>query len=319
MKIIAADKTSLSFLLCLLLLSFTGASLAQSTSNSGVANDILEASNTYRVKNGFPKLTPHPALMSAASSHSAEMVELNYFSHTSPTPQKAKVLDRIKLAGLSPQSVAENIYGSTGFTPAIMVGECLKSWIESSGHRANMLNPKYTHIGVGVANRGDFFRVTQVFAGGDLQFEVAAKDADAPSSATSADSVADTLFEETNKRRGDIGLPLFQIDPFLQRAAQDHSKEMLQLKYFSHQSPTPERAKLRQRVRLAGADPMRLAENIYKAGGYARNTVALRAILAFMESPGHRDNILNSDHTRIGIGVYEADGEFYITQVFSGD
>jgi len=280
-----------------------------------VATAIIEATNALRVRNNLPKLEPHLSLNKAALSHSNEMIEKNYFSHTSPVASRSKTSQRVKSEGITPKIVGENIFGANGWPEEIIANKCLESWLESPGHRANLLNPRFTHIGVGVAKSGDTFRVTQVLAG-DLEFVASTNSV---SNVIKDEEIADTIFEETNVRRSDARLPAFQKDLILEKAALAHSQEMAQLNYFEHRSPNPKHYRVRDRVRLAGADPRRLGENIYRCSGYAENTIALRAMLSFMQSQAHRDQILDDDYTRLGVGVARINNSFYVTQVFAGD
>jgi uncharacterized protein YkwD len=304
--------------LCILLSSTTWGQ--QVLNKAEIAEAIIEATNALRIRNDLPKLDSNPPLQAAAFSHSQEMIQRNYFSHTSPVALRSKTSQRVKAEGLSPKIVGENIFGADGWPDNIIAQKCITSWLESAAHRANLLNPRFTHIGVGVAKSGDTFRITQVLAG-DLDFKPAVTVANTPSTPSLKDqqSIADKLFTETNLRRTDAGLPPFEVDLFLQKAALGHSEEMARLKYFNHRSPNQDRYRVRDRVRLVGAEPRRLGENIYRCSGYAENTIAFRSILSFMESPDHRAQILDGNYTRLGIGVAEMDGSYYVTQVFAGD
>jgi uncharacterized protein YkwD len=84
------------------------------------------------------------------------MRDHKYFSHTSPT--YGTPFQMIKSFGITYRSAGENIArGQT--TPQKVVD----AWMNSSGHRANILNSSYTHIGVGYASSGHYW--TQMFIG----------------------------------------------------------------------------------------------------------------------------------------------------------
>lgn len=107
----------------------------------GIENQVIELTNKERAKNGLPPLTPHWELSRVARYKSADMRDKNYFQHNSPT--YGTPFDMIKSFGISYKSAGENIAaGQT--TPQQVVN----SWMNSSGHRQNILNPNYTHIGV---------------------------------------------------------------------------------------------------------------------------------------------------------------------------
>ena len=87
------------------------------------------------------------------------MINKNYFSHTSPT--YGSPFDMMKKFNISYRAAGENIAKGQK-TPA----EVVKAWMNSQGHRENILNSKYTEIGVGVAkdSKGTLYW-TQMFIG----------------------------------------------------------------------------------------------------------------------------------------------------------
>jgi len=101
-----------------------------------------------------------------------------------------------------------------------------------------------------------------------------------------------------NDERTSRGLAALTLDPRLVPIARQHSEEMFRLKYFGHQSPV--NGSPFDRLASAGVSYSRAGENLAYAQSLA---VAHRSL---MESPGHRENILQPDFTRIGIGVISA-------------
>jgi uncharacterized protein YkwD len=93
-----------------------------------------------------------------------------------------------------------------------------------------------------------------------------------------------------------------------------HSENMARRNFFNHQGPDGQG--LRERSRANGIVGFRaLAENLAYNKGYA--DAASSAVVGWMRSEGHRENILNVEFTRSGIGVARsADGRIYFTQVF---
>lgn len=125
---------------------------------SAVSEEVVRLTNAERQKGGCAPLVSDPQLRSAAQGHSADMAAKNYFSHTSPDGRD--LTTRIKASGFSPMRAwAENI-AMRQRTPA----DVLQSWMGSSGHRANIMNCDYTHLGVGVATGSQGIYWTQVFA-----------------------------------------------------------------------------------------------------------------------------------------------------------
>ena len=119
-------------------------------------NEVIRLVNDQRAKHGLNALTANWELSRVAHYKSQDMVHNRYFSHTSPT--YGTPFQMIKAFGLSYRTAGENIaYGQR--TPQDVVN----AWMNSSGHRANILNASYTQIGVGYASNGHYW--TQLFIG----------------------------------------------------------------------------------------------------------------------------------------------------------
>jgi uncharacterized protein YkwD len=117
----------------------------------------------------------------------------------------------------------------------------------------------------------------------------------------------DEVVDLVNKQRAKAGCePLF-VDPRLEQAAEEHSKDMAERKYFGH--TTPEGLTFRDRIQSAGFGNPQTAENIARG-----QRDASQVMDSWMASPGHRENILNCDLSRVGVGLDE-DG-MYWTQDF---
>jgi uncharacterized protein YkwD len=119
-------------------------------SHRAVVRSTLCLLNHARGRHGLPKLHLSRRLGRAARSHSADMARRGYFSHDSRSG--ASFLDRIRRAGYLRRArrwyVGENIAWGTGqlATPRAIV----RAWMNSSGHRHNILNRRFRHIGVGI-------------------------------------------------------------------------------------------------------------------------------------------------------------------------
>lgn len=117
-------------------------------------DEVVRLVNEIRVKNGLNKLTADWELSRVARYKSRDMSENRYFSHNSPiygTP-----FQMIKNFGISYRAAAENIAKGQS-TPQAVVN----AWMNSSGHRANILNANYNKIGVGYEPNGKYW--TQMF------------------------------------------------------------------------------------------------------------------------------------------------------------
>ncbi len=131
-----------------------------------VAEEIANEINQLRVRAGLAPLRLHPALSRAALRHSQEMLTLGYFSHQSPTPGRSSVGDRISAEGVRPRRYAENIFGCEGVSAAEVPRRAVEEWMQSPGHRRNILDPTFTHTGLGVVERNGEMVITQVFGAG---------------------------------------------------------------------------------------------------------------------------------------------------------
>lgn len=126
------------------------------TTVSSYEAEVIRLVNEIRVQNGLSALKTNWELSRVARYKSQDMVDKHYFSHTSPT--YGSPFDMIKAFGLSYRAAGENIaYGQS--TPQAVV----TAWMNSSGHRANILNSAYTQIGVGYVAAGHYW--TQMFIG----------------------------------------------------------------------------------------------------------------------------------------------------------
>jgi uncharacterized protein YkwD len=135
---------------------------AQDTTNT-FAFEVLRLTNQERANRGLAPLAHHAALAAAAAGHSQEMLDLGYFSHTSPTPGRSGPQDRVRQAGANPGLVAENIFQASGYDVTQVAQLAVDNWLESPGHRRNMLDPSATHLGVGFVSQNGTVAVTQVF------------------------------------------------------------------------------------------------------------------------------------------------------------
>lgn len=110
-------------------------------------NQVIKLVNQQRANKGLSPLTANWQLSRVARYKSQDMRDKVYFSHYSPT--YGSPFDMMKNFGLSFYAAGENI--AMGQSTPVQV---MTSWMNSSGHRANILNPNYNEIGVGLAKGG---------------------------------------------------------------------------------------------------------------------------------------------------------------------
>lgn len=135
-----------------------GPSLAEATE---IERRAFDMTNTMRLQSNLAPLVWDPELCRMARSHSEDMVRRGFFAHS--TPEGHRLKDRAHAAGIAHfQVLGENIAYNQGFDDpgAFTVGR----WMQSSGHRANILSPEFQQsaIGVFIAPDGTIY-LTQEF------------------------------------------------------------------------------------------------------------------------------------------------------------
>ena len=130
---------------------------AGSSSNLTYEQKVVELVNVERQKAGLPALKMDSAISNLARAKSKDMAVNNYFAHQSPTYGSAG--DMLRQYGISWHAWGENIAAGQS-TPEIVVN----AWMNSSGHRANILSSNFSKIGVGyVTNSSGRPYWTQIF------------------------------------------------------------------------------------------------------------------------------------------------------------
>ena len=123
---------------------------------SSYGNEVVRLVNIERGKQGLKPLASDWQLSRVARYKSQDMRDKGYFSHTSPT--YGSPFEMMKSFGISYRTAGENIARGQK-TPS----EVVNAWMNSSGHRANILNSSFTKIGVGYVKDGSYW--TQMFIG----------------------------------------------------------------------------------------------------------------------------------------------------------
>lgn len=120
--------------------STTPVATAGSSSDETLAFNLL---NADRAKNGLKPLKLNSQLTSLGEKYAKDMIQRNFFSHTNP--EGLSPFDRMKNAGITYSYAGENLAINTN------VNTAETAFMNSSGHRANILSPNYTDVGLGVA------------------------------------------------------------------------------------------------------------------------------------------------------------------------
>lgn len=131
---------------------------------SSIEAYIFEGTNKKRSQNKISKLSYSNHLAAVAHHHSRDMRERNYFNHDTPEGRSAK--GRCKAMNVSDPNVAENISERSmrpNQTGEKLAEDIIDSWMDSPGHRKNILNSQYDEIGVGVYYDNRRLCATQLF------------------------------------------------------------------------------------------------------------------------------------------------------------
>ena len=137
----------------------TATKSTNSAEDAKLVKEVVTLVNQERAKQGLAPLKENVQLSNVAKTKSEDMVAKNYFSHTSPT--YGSPFDMMKKFGIKYTSAGENIAMGQQTAASVM-----KSWMNSSGHKANILSKNFTEIGVGVAkDKSGAIYWTQQFIG----------------------------------------------------------------------------------------------------------------------------------------------------------
>lgn len=141
-------------------------SSGNSSSNSGTQTsnmnsdekEIFDLINKQRTNNGLTALKHDNGVQRVARIKAQDMVDNNYFSHTSPT--YGSLFDMLKSFKISYKTAGENIAANSSNSSAVT------AWMNSSGHKANILNSSFNYTGIGVVSSPKYGKMyVQLFIG----------------------------------------------------------------------------------------------------------------------------------------------------------
>lgn len=237
---------------------------------------LLGLVNSARARAGRPPVAPDTRLLSAARAHAGAMAEAGELATESR--DGVSVHQRISRTGFAYVTVGEHLVSGPR-TPAEFVDHCLAT----GDARRTLLDPAFTHAGLAHARdpRGGDTYWTALWARPLTGAELARTRAE--------------VVELTNRERARAGLRPLAEDPLLAAAAQAYSTDMATRDFYSHTSP--EGTQPWDRAAAAGSRRRTIGENI--ACGQRS---AAEVVEGWMNSPGHRANILKPDFTHLGTG-----------------
>jgi uncharacterized protein YkwD len=262
----------------------------------------LELVNQSRQEHGLPALKLEDKLNAAAQAHADDMFTRHYYGHASPEGRTAA--DRYVLAGGSRwRLIAENIANCTGCPPPARVSVLRRlhaSWLESPGHRRNILREGITHFGFGmVVDAEQQLYAVQTFAGPGRPRRLQPDEKQAP---LSAEEQARQVLHRFNEAREQSGGAPLELSPALTGAAQtilpDHGLEDFDLastKGLLDTLPPADRRHWRSITALS-------------ADCGACGTVATAADVRFfaqqwLDDPSYRQALLDARITHVGFAI----------------
>ena len=142
--------------------SGSNSSSSGNTSNTSTLSsdekEVFDLINKQRINNGLSALKIDTEVLNVARVKAKDMVDNNYFSHNSPT--YGSPFDMLKSFKVSYKTAGENIAGNSSNSAAVT------AWMNSSGHKANILNSLFNYTGIGVVKSSKYGKVyVQMFIG----------------------------------------------------------------------------------------------------------------------------------------------------------
>ena len=136
----------------------SGGSSSTSVSLTADEKEVFDLINQQRTQNGLSALKIDTEVQRVARIKAQDMIDKNYFAHNSPTyGTPFQMLNSFKV---SYKSAGENIAGNSSNQAAVT------AWMNSSGHRANILNSSYNYTGIAVVTSNQYGKIyVQMFIG----------------------------------------------------------------------------------------------------------------------------------------------------------
>lgn len=279
---------------------------------------MLDVVNRERVERGLQPLKADATLVELGRLKAQDMIEKGYFSHTSPT--YGSPFEMMRSAGVQYSYAGENL------AKAGSVVSAHNGLMNSSGHRANILNENFNRVGIAVVKDGYYKYFVQMFIRGQGGGSVPQPDPSPqptpepqpepeprPNPGDTQGLTADEkqMLSLVNKERTSRGVGALQSNLELAKVARVKAKDMIDKGYFSHTSPTY-------------GSPFDMMRQFGIRFGYAGENLAGAPTVSsahtnLMNSSGHRRNILNDNFDEVGIGVVDGGpyGKMFV-QMFIG-
>lgn len=261
------------------------------------ANGLINLINKVRIKKGLSALKLDSSLSKAAFLRAEELSKS--LPHTKPDGANFT----LAIKDCSYTSIGEMVfYGQKD--PAEVMNSCKNS----SEHKANILSENFNDIGVGVYQSNRTIYWVQIFGSKSTTSTSSSTTTSTTTSLTTqndAKAYANGVINLVNKVRAKKGLCTLKLDSSLSKAAFDRAREIVKL--FSHTRPDGTSFD----TIINGYGSSFVGENI--ASGQKDPT---EVMTGWLNSLGHKANILKTDYKDIGVGVYLYEGIIYWVQIF---
>ena len=251
---------------------------------SDVRQELLDHLNRERAAAGLGPLVLDDALSEVAQRSALEIRDRNA---EPPRPEDIREIRlRVTRAGYGAHGWSHSFVGTPGDAASVVAW-----WKEQN--EATFRHPDYREVGIGVTGLGPPLNTPlYTFLLAWRESEYFARET-AP--LLDLERVRADMLAEVNARRAETGAPPLTLDSRLGEAAQKHAEDMLRRSYYDHESL--EGLRPRDRVAQAGYQAGLVAENIARGPASVED-----AMSAWMQSRGHRSNLLNPAFREMGVG-----------------
>src|SRR5215213_9362056 len=269
-------------------LLLTLAALLPGTAQAAPADvraELLRTINAERQRAGAPPLRLLRPLIQVAQQHAEEIAISGRVQL--PRGSERQVDEWMRRAGYNAHRWTESVVSS----PADP-GGIVRDWRQHDRSIwATVLSPEMRDVGIGVARMNGLPLYAFLFAVPESEhFSQSTR------GLGDLNRVRAEMLAQVNAQRRKAGAPPLALNADLQEAAQAHAQDMLARGFFAHKSPSG--TTVRERSRKAGYDWRAIGENIAEG-----QTSVNEVMTTWMNSPGHRENILNPAFRELGVGL----------------
>lgn len=248
-------------------------------------SELLRRINEERREAGVPPLRLSEPLTRVAQAQAEEIGRRNSSRLEAGSPEV--IHERMKRAGYEAHAWTESVAATPGGVDAV-----IRNWKRGDSQTfRRLLDPQYRDLGIGLSR----VRGTPLYT-----FLYAIPQGDHFTRQTrglrDVEQVRAEILAAVNAERKKAGVPPLRSNSLLDKAAQRHAQDMLARGYFAHESPAGKT--VRERTREAGYDWRAIGENIAE-GQFSAEEV----MRTWMNSPGHRRNILAPNFRELGVGL----------------